>query len=403
MYPTKKDELNTIYIRSNEINMMKGKYFSGTRLRSARIYRGMTITELATYLGVTKQSISQYENNLISPQFEVLMKMINVLKFPREYFYEKDEIEVRLGNTYFRALSKMSKKEKHMKKESIKLLGKLFAFLNEYIEFPELNLPEIDDNLSIEDKALKLREYWGLGEEPITDIVYVLEKNGIIVSSMNTNTDNIDAISQKQIINGKKHYIIVLGNDKFSASRRQFSAAHKLGHLILHDAFLELENMTREEIRNMEKEAHAFAAAFLLPKNTFSNDIKLYPTNLDYYKQLKKKWRTSISAMIVRANHLGVLSYSSYQSLVKKMSKLGWNMEEPLDDTLAMSKPTVLRRAIDILIDNDILNEKEIVKELSLFGLSLSREEIENLLGLCEGELEPKKTESRIIELPIRK
>ncbi|MGJ0848338.1 helix-turn-helix domain-containing protein [Tissierella praeacuta] len=383
--------------------MLNGRNFNGTRLQSARTYRGMTITELADALGVTKQSVSQYENNLISPQFDVLMKMINVLKFPREYFYEKDEIEVTLGNTYFRALSKMSKKEENMQKERTKLLGKLYVFLNEYIEFPELNLPEFDENLSIEDKALKLREYWGLGEEPITDIVYVLEKNGIIVSSMNTNTDNIDAFSQKQIINGKKHYIIVLGNDKFSASRRQFSAAHELGHLILHDAFLELENMTREEIRNMEKEAHAFAAAFLLPKNTFSNDIKLYPTNLDYYKQLKKKWKTSISAMIVRANHLDILSYSSYQALMKKMSKLGWKMEEPLDDTLVMSKPTVLRRAIDILIDNDILNEEEIVKELSESKLSLDREEIEILLGLRKGRLTPQKVESKVIEMPLRK
>jgi len=134
----------------------------------------------------------------------------------------------------------------------------LFNFLNEYIEFPSLNLPEFDEELSVEDKALKLREYWGLGEEPITDIIYVLEKNGIIVSSIHTNSDNIDAFSQQQNINGQNRYIIVLGNDKFSATRRQFSAAHELGHIILHDGFLELENMTREEIRNMENEAHLY-------------------------------------------------------------------------------------------------------------------------------------------------
>lgn len=383
--------------------MLNSRNFNGMRLQSARIYRGMTITELANALGITKQSVSQYENNLISPQFDVLMKIINVLRFPREYFYEEDEIEVTLGNTYFRALSKMSKKEESMQKEKTKLLGKLFTFLDEYIEFPSLNLPEFDDELSIEGKALKLREYWELEEEPITDIIYVLERNGIIISSMHTNSENIDAFSQKQIINGKKHYIIILGNDKFSATRRQFSAAHELGHLILHDGFLELENMTKEEIRNMENEAHVFAAAFLLPKNAFSNDIKLYPTNLDYYKQLKKKWKTSISAMIVRANHLDILSYSSYQVLMKKMSKLGWRTEEPLDDILVMSKPTVLRRAIDILIDNDILNEEEIVKELSLLKLSLDRAEIEILLGLKEGRLTPQKTESKVIEMPLRK
>lgn len=383
--------------------MLKSKKFNGARLKSARIYRGMTITELANDIGITKQSISQFENNQISPHFDTLMKMIKVLEFPREYFYEEDKIEVSLGNTYFRALSKMSKKEENMQKEKTKFLGKIFSFLNEYIEFPSLNLPDFDENLSVEDKALKLREYWRLGEEPIIDMIYLLEKNGIIVSAMHTNSDNIDAFSQQQIINGEKRYIIVLGNDKYSATRRQFSAAHELGHIVLHDGFLEIDNMTKEEIRNMENEAHTFAAAFLLPRNAFANDIKLYPTNLEYYKQLKKKWRASISAMIVRANHLGILSYSSYQTLMKKMGRLGWRTEEPLDDTILMNKPTVLRRSIDILLENDILNEREIVKELSLLGVSLNRQEVEVLLGLEEGKLTPKNIESEVIEMPLRK
>lgn len=383
--------------------MLNSKKFNGARLQSARRYRGMTIIELANAIEVTKQSISQFENGLISPQFDTLMKMISVLKFPREYFYEEDEVDIVLGNTYFRALTKMSKKEEGVQKEKTKILGKLFNFFNEYIEFPNLNLPEFDEGLSIEDKALKLREYWGLGEEPISDIIHILEKNGIIVSEIYTNSDNIDAFSQQQNIDGEKRYIIVLGNDKFSATRRQFSAAHELGHIILHDGFLEIDNMTREEIRNMENEAHAFAAAFLLPKNAFSDDVKLYPTNLEYYKQLKKKWRTSISAMLVRANHLDILTYSSYQSIIKKMNKLGWRTKEPLDDTLVMNKPTVLRRAIDILIDNDILNEGEILKELSATNLSLPREEIEILLGLDEGKLAPKNIDLKVIEMPLRR
>lgn len=379
------------------------KNFNGARLQSARRYRGKTVTDLAKDIEVTKQSISQFENGQISPQFETLVKIINVLQFPKEYFYEEDTVDVKLGNTYFRALSKMSKKEESIQKEKTKIIGKLFVFLNDYIEFPKLNLPELEDELTIEDKAMKLREFWELGEEPITDMVYILEKNGIIVTSIFTDSDCIDAFSQQQNINGEKHFIVVLGNDKGSATRRQFSTAHELAHIVLHDGFLEIDDLSREEIRNMENEAHAFAAAFLLPKNSFINDIKVYPTNLNYYKQLKKKWKTSISAMLVRANQLGVLSYSSYQAAMKKMSKLGWKVEEPLDDTLIMSKPTVLRRAIDILLDNDILDEVGVMKELSLRGLTLPIKEVEILLGLDEGKLIPPKVENKVIEMPVRK
>lgn len=397
------DKVNLVKNLGNEI--IKNKKFNCKRLQIARIYRGKTIVELAKDIGVSKQAISQFENGLTSPQFDTLMNIVDTLKFPREYFFEEDKINIRLGNTYFRAHAKMTKKDENKQKEKVKFIGKLYNFLNEYIEFPELNIPEFEEKMSIEDKAIKLREYWELGEEPVKDIVYILEKNGIIVTSMNMESEEIDAFTQQQIIDNKKNFIIVLGSDKGSATRRQFSAAHELAHIIMHDGFINLEELTNEEIRNMENDAHTFAAAFLLPRNAFIKDVSLYPTNLEYYKQLKKKWRTSISAMLVRANHLGVLSYNSYQNMMKKMSKLGWRKEEPLDDSLIMSKPTVLKRAVNILIDNDILNPNEILMELSNRELSLPAEEIENLLGLDKGTLTLKHDEisNKIIEISVKK
>lgn len=385
------------------IGINENGIFNGARLKSARKYRGKTIVELADEVGVSKQAISQYENGTIVPAFEILFKITNTLKFPQDYFYESDCINVKLGNTYFRASSRMSKKEEGIQKEKSVLVGKIFNLLCEYIDFPKLNLPDIDPELSIEEKAMRVREYWGLGEEPIQDIIYVLEKNGIVITSMNTDTENVDAYSQRQDINGKAHYIIVLGNDKRSAARRQFSAAHELGHIIMHDAFLELDYLSREEQRNIENEAHKFASAFLLPQNAFTKDIKAYPTNLNYYIQLKKKWRTSISAMLVRANNLGVLTYSSYQTLMRKISRLGWKKCEPLDDTLIMNEPTLLKRAVSILIDNDILDAEGFIKELSKNKISLLGEEIELLLGLDKGILEVKKADSKIIDIKIKR
>ncbi|AUN10666.1 helix-turn-helix domain-containing protein [Clostridium botulinum] len=382
-------------------NNYKNK-FNGERLKSARKYRCKSMTDLAKDIGVSRQTISQYENGLIFPQFDILIKLINSLGFPREYFYESDDTNIELGNTYFRSSSRMTKKEENAQKEKTKIIGKVFLFLNEYIEFPKLNIPQFDEDMSIEDMTLKLREHWGLGKEPIKDMIYLLEKNGIIITSMNTKSENIDAFTQQQNINGEKHFLIVLGNDKDSATRRQFSLAHELGHIIMHDAFLELEDLTKEELRDMEKEAHAFAAAFLLPKENFIKDISIYPTNLNYYKELKKKWRTSISAMLVRANQVGIITNSSYQTLNKKINRLGWRKKEPLDDTLMMRNPTVLKRSVDIILDNDILNEDEIIKELSNRGLTLRREEIELLLGLDEGKLISKVNNDNVIQMALK-
>lgn len=384
--------------------IVKNKKFNGKRLEMARIYRDKTIIDLSKDIGVSKQAISQFEKGLTNPLYETVMNIVDSLNFPMEYFFQENNLDISLGNTYFRAQSKMSKRDEKIQKERVKFVGMLYNFLSEYIKFPELNLPTFDEKLSIEEKALKLREYWGLGDQPIKDIIYVLEKNGIVVTSMKTDSNQVDAFTQQQVINGKQFFVVVLGNDKNSAVRRQFSAAHELAHIVIHDGFINLDDLTKEEIRNMENEAHEFAAAFLLPKKSFANDVSVYPTNLDYYKQLKKKWRTSISAMLVRANHLGILSYNSYQNMMKKMSRLGWRKQEPLDDTLLMSNPTLLRRSVGILLDNNIFNEDEFMLELEKRNLSLPREEVEKLLGLDEGTLKSNKDEvlNNVIEMSVK-
>ncbi len=139
------------------------KVFNGERLRSARIYRSMTIAELAEAANVTKQAISSYENGKGTPSLETLLKLISALGFPRDYFYEEDKDKVKVGNTYFRALLTTNKKERLSQIEKIKILSRIYHFLNKYIDFPQLNIPKIDYSIGIEEKALQLREKWGLG------------------------------------------------------------------------------------------------------------------------------------------------------------------------------------------------------------------------------------------------
>ena len=38
---------------------------------------------------ISKQAISQFENGKTEPRLETLMKIMQVLRFPREYFYVK--------------------------------------------------------------------------------------------------------------------------------------------------------------------------------------------------------------------------------------------------------------------------------------------------------------------------
>lgn len=92
-----------------------------------------------------------------------------------------------------------------------------------------------------------------------------------------------DAFYQYGEIGDNAYHCVVLGTEKPSFVRRQFSAAHELGHIVLHEKFNDLDEVSREDFRKREDEANEFAAEFLLPKAAFLNDLKMYPNKLTHY------------------------------------------------------------------------------------------------------------------------
>lgn len=379
--------------------MKKDNVFNGKRLRDARIYRGKSISDLADEINISRQAISQFENESIkiSPSMEVIFKIATSLRFPVQYFYEEDLNNINVYNTYFRALASSNKRDRLMEKNKTEKVALLYQFLSEYLDFPQLRIIQTNDYRyeDIENIASMLREKWKLGQEPILDIVNQMERNGIIVSSFKTDKNNIDAFSQLSEFGDKEFYCVILGNDKNSATRRQFNAAHELGHIVLHDWKCDLEDLTKEEFRKREDEANYFAATFLLPKEAFLKDL-LYEKDLNFYIKLKKKWRVSISAMVIRAYQLETLSTNQYQYLMRKMSQLGWRNNEPLDDTLKIEEPILFKKAIEIILDNNILTKSEIMEKLSARGLGLNVEDIEDLLCLEPNTLLDIKKENNI-------
>lgn len=375
--------------------------FNPNRLKSARLYEGMSIAELAAQTGVSKQVISQYENGKANPSLETLMRIMGVLKFPREYFYLPDREQIRLGCTFFRSALTATKIARDSQIEKLMSLTEAYSLLEEYIDFPRLNIPSFEINSfepsEIEKIALETRYAWGIGEEPINNMVYLLEKNGVIVTTLETSSQKVDAFSHTQIINGSERFFVILGSDKQSAVRRQFDAAHELGHRILHSDYENLEDLSKDEYKEMERQADQFAASFLLPKNAFLKDL-VYPKTLEFYVELKKKWKVSIGAMIIRAYHLEAISYNQYQYLMRQMSTKGWRTNEPLDNVIVPHEPTVLRKAVDLLLINNVIRAREILQKL---GFPQSK--AESLLNLSKGTLSDQESdEEKVVTLSVR-
>lgn len=356
--------------------------FNPLRLNEARLYRKMTIEDLANDINTSKQAISQFENRKCEPDFDTLKKISKSLDFPLRFFKEKIEDSILIGNTYFRAPFSSNKKDMNSQRIKAKYVAFIQSCLSEYVDFPTLNLPRIKEFGDIERIANQTRDYWGLGREPIPDMVSLLERNGIIVSEFSTEGKTIDAFFQYGEMFGREYFCVILGTDKLTFARRQFNAAHELAHILLHERNNDIGELDRDEFRKREEEANRFASAFLLPRETFENDVRLYSNKLNYYIELKRKWKVAMSAMIYRASDIGILSSNQSQYLWRQMSRNSWKAHEPLDEYIPVKHPKALKQAINMLLLNDYLTARQIFDLFSNYGLSLPKDVVDEVLNL---------------------
>lgn len=355
--------------------------FNPMRLVEARAYSKLTCEELAERIGVKKQAISQFENGKNNPEYDTVKNISDALGFPVEFFFEKPS-RVLVGNTFFRAQFTSSKRDLNSQQIKARYVAHLHYTLSRYVDFQQLNLPEFEENTTPRDAAKRLRDFWGLDNEPIADIINLMERNGIIMSEFATDSAKIDAFSQYVEINNVSTWCVILGTEKKSYVRRQFSCAHELGHILLHEKYAEFDSVEKEEFRKREDEANEFASEFLLPTNSFSMDLRIQPNRLNRYVDLKKKWKVSISAMVMRAYALEAINGNQYQYLMRQISTNGWRTSEPLDDFLPLKHPKALKQAVNLILLNNVLDGTQLLAQVKKDGVSLPKKVIDEVLSL---------------------
>ena len=60
---------------------------------------------------------------------------------------------------------------------------------------PKIDIPDLSADYTPEGKPSPLREYWQLGQRPISDIIKLLESKGVIVLSLKEDIKTVDAFS----------------------------------------------------------------------------------------------------------------------------------------------------------------------------------------------------------------
>jgi Zn-dependent peptidase ImmA (M78 family)/transcriptional regulator with XRE-family HTH domain len=330
--------------------------------------QGITLDQLAGFLGITKQAVSKYEHGKSIPSSDIIARMLNVLNIPRKYLV-KDNVVFAFGCSpiFFRAMSTTTKGNIDFA-EIVSRWG--YEILCGLETVHKTIFPEIDSALTIPEKAMELRRQWGIGNLPVGNMTALLENRGFYIFTIDSAELNTDAYSR--VINGIP--IIVLNKNKGTAVRRRFSLAHELGHLILHKELSGTDFDTRTA--ELEVEANLFAEHFLMPVAGFRNSMM--SPKLKHFIPLKREWGVSMAAMIYHSNKIGLISDQKKKSLYERMSKQGWRKTEPLDDVLEFEIPGKLHE----LISQQITDANSFDKFFDI--VRLPADEIERLCSLPE-------------------
>jgi Zn-dependent peptidase ImmA (M78 family) len=147
--------------------------------------------------------------------------------------------------------------------------------------------------------AAKVRQRLEVGEkEAIRDICGLLESSGVKVYSTNVASNAFFGMSVAEQDGGPA--VVVNTWERISVERWIFTAAHELGHLLLHTRAYDVRETT--EKKEEEREANVFAAHFLMPDKAFQNEWnETYGMPLvDRVFKVKRIFRVSYRTVLYR-------------------------------------------------------------------------------------------------------
>ena len=243
----------------------------GTNLRRLRRGKGLTQEELAERAGISRAGYRNIETGKTSPRSSTLEALAEALEASLPELLTPVPA---LRHVRFRSFKRLRTREGILADVGRWLtdFNELEGILGEYAPYTlaELEPPRSGPRGSASSKVIamaqEVRSRFGLGPgEPIRDICGLLEANGIKVLSMKVASDDFFGLSVGEEDGGPA--VVVNTWERISVERWIFSAAHELGHLVLHRPEYQIER--KEEAKLPEREANLFAGRFLMPHEVF--------------------------------------------------------------------------------------------------------------------------------------
>ncbi|MCP2169426.1 ImmA/IrrE family metallo-endopeptidase [Goodfellowiella coeruleoviolacea] len=326
--------------------------FDPARLTQARHLAGMTKKDIAEGLGVTPAAVGQYEAGVTRPRPEVLPRLAELLDVPLAFFAAgRPHAKLDVSVTHFRSLRSTRAYQRDRAVAFASQVWELTHALEKRVQMPPVDLPGFaggevlpTDEVPADPAgaARAVRRRWGLADGPVAHLVRLLESRGIVVTMLpldSAEAARIDAFSTSRL----PRPLIVLTPDRADdVHRHRFTAAHELGHLVLHG------DTAPGDVQH-EREADTFAAEFLTPRASIAPHL---PARADFtaLARLRDTWGVSIKSLLYRCRELGLLSGSSASRAYQRLNVLrgqGVFADEPVTG-FPGEQPVLLTRAFEL-------------------------------------------------------
>lgn len=359
--------------------------FESERLSQILAARRLSQAQLASLVGVSPATVSKWRSGNQAPERETLERLAGVVNVTPEWFTRAPSAKVSLP--LFRSNASAHVAARAMLEARMEWAQDVALALSEFVDYPALNLltrqfkePDEITPDEIELAASECRDLWRIGRTAVPDLALAIEGAGVVLIREETGISQIEGLSAWSDALGRP--LVLLSADKDNGYRSRFDLAHELGHLILH-RFIPRPT-ERDRHKQLEQQAHCFAGAFLLPAETFASEVRT-PVTLDDLLLLKRRWGVSVAAIVMRLRALKILDEEAAQSLFKRRSARWGAKSEPGDGDRSPERPRLLRRTIDLLVEENVMPLDSIPRHIGL-----AAHDIEMLAGLTEGYFQGK-------------
>ncbi|MEX0387243.1 helix-turn-helix domain-containing protein [Spiribacter onubensis] len=339
----------------------------GNRIKRARKAAGMSLRALADEVGVSHTSLNKFEHGTLTPSSAQLIMLGRALGVRTEYLLRPERTEVELEEVEYR---------KHPKTPR-KLLDRITATVLDQAErwmelldlyptppikqmvVPSSVSPSITRYEQLEEVADGLRLEWGLGENPIPDLIDTLESRGLLVIPVEVPEGvRFDGLAGQV---GERHIIVV--SKSIPGDRQRLTLAHELAHRLLAGHIA--ENL------NEETACTRLAGALLLPRQAVCDHLGNHRNALEWRELylLKHEFGVSMAAALFRAEQSGVITESLKKRLFREFYTRGWGMKEP-GDPVNPEHSLLFEHLVYRALSEDFIGQS---KAAELLGISASQ------------------------------